>query len=67
MSGSYAFSDRRTPYIPVRDTLWQWYKPRYRTEASEARTLSLREVRVMAQERGMDVAPSLLGRRVKYA
>jgi len=49
------------------DTLWQWYKPRYRTERSDARTYSLPEVCEYAEERGLAVSLGLLTRRWKYA
>ena len=48
------------------DNMWQWYKPRYRTERSDARTYSVPEVIQYAEERGLVVSLGLLQRRWKY-
>jgi hypothetical protein len=50
-----------------RDYLHQWHKARYKTDKSEARTLSVAELQAYASERGLEVAASVTQRRVKHA
>jgi len=54
-------------YTARQDTMWQWYKARYRTERHEARTYSVPEVVGYCEERGLAVSLGLLERRWKHA